>query len=655
MKESLFFPGGRTMSNAGIGKHLTLNNCFVAPIIDNSMEGIFEAVKLGAITHKAGGGIGYNFSNLSPRGTATNNDAIASGPVSFMDVFDAQTATVQQGSRRGANMGVLSVYHPDIFEFLEAKSKDEKRLRHFNLSVLVDDKFMEAVESDKKITLHWPIFDVYGNLLPKNMWVQVVPDVSAKDLWEKIISLAYDTGEPGVLFYDTMQKNNPANYIENIVGTNPCFTGDMRLLTDEGYKRFDELEGNTNITIINNNGDKSYGNKVWCSGIKETVKVKLSSGQTITCTPNHVFMLNDGTECEAKDLLHKHLMPSFETKQDLDEDFIRFGFVQGDGNLGRLNSYYHSGLEVNIGEKDKDIEELFKSEGLMSNGYWPNSKEIFISLGFDSSPLPKRVLPSYYDNWNLKQKQSFLCGMFSANGCVVKKYRVQYKTTCKELALQLQKALKEFDINTNITINKPKAVDFNNGTYICKESYDICINQYESIKNFAKFIGFYHCYKTEALKNLIIYRSPYVVSVKPFGLEKVYDFTENINHWGIVEGVIVHNCSEYLAGTIKTSVSPQEYGGACNLGSIFLHNFVKYPFTKKAYFDLDQLKRTIDVAVRFLDDIIDINKFPSKIYENYQCNLRTIGLGYTGLADMLVMLGLRYDTQEARAFVDKLM
>lgn len=100
MRKRLFFPAGRTMSNAGIGEKLTLNNCFVAPIIDDSMEGIFDAVKLGAVTHKAGGGIGYQFSNLAPRGKHTHNDAIASGPVSFMNVFNAQTATVQQGSRR---------------------------------------------------------------------------------------------------------------------------------------------------------------------------------------------------------------------------------------------------------------------------------------------------------------------------------------------------------------------------------------------------------------------------------------------------------------------------------------------------------------------------------------------------------------------------
>lgn len=112
--------------------------------------------------------------------------------------------------------------------------------------------------------------------------------------------------------------------------------------------------------------------------------------------------------------------------------------------------------------------------------------------------------------------------------------------------------------------------------------------------------------------------------------------------------------AEYLAGTINAT-DPSQYGGACNLGSLFLHNFVKNPFTKQAHLDTDALRDTISVAVRMLDDIIDVNKFPDKIYENYQKGMRTIGIGITGLADMLAMLGMKYDSQEARDYVESLM
>ena len=335
MNAGYFFPAGRTMSNAGIGEKLTLNNCFVAPIVGNSMEQIFNAVKLGAMTHKAGGGIGYAFSNLAPNGYKTRNDAIASGPVSFMDVFNAQTATVQQGSRRGANMGMLSVYHPDILEFIHAKSATEGRLNHFNLSVVVDDAFMRLVIENGQVNLHWPIYDEKGNKLPPDKWdKQFTKLVPARDIWNEIMQMAYDNGEPGVFYEDNANNRNPAWYVERIVCSNPC--------------------------------------------------------------------------------------------------------------------------------------------------------------------------------------------------------------------------------------------------------------------------------------------------------------------------------AEYLAGTINAT-DPSQYGGACNLGSLFLHNFVKNPFTKQAHLDTDALRDTISIAVRMLDDIIDVNKFPDKIYENYQKGMRTIGIGITGLADMLAMLGMKYDSQEARDYVESLM
>lgn len=222
MLNGYFFPAGRTMSNAGIGKNLTLNNCFVYPVIEDSMEGIFEAVKSGALTHKAGGGIGYEFSLLRPNGSKTSNEAIASGVVSFMDVFNAQTATVMQGSRRGANMGVLSIYHPDIEEYIDAKSKDKNKLNHFNLSIMVDDKFMQAVENKEKIYLHYPVYDEkYHIIEDQTQWKQF-KEIDANYLWDKIMRSAYNNGEPGIMFYDNMNCDNNTWYTETITHTNPC-------------------------------------------------------------------------------------------------------------------------------------------------------------------------------------------------------------------------------------------------------------------------------------------------------------------------------------------------------------------------------------------------------------------------------------------------
>lgn len=342
MENRLFFPAGRTMSNSGIGKDLTLNNCFVAPQIKDSLEDIFSKVKLGAMTHQKGGGIGYDFSQLRPKGAPTANDAIASGAVSFMDCFNAQTATILQGNRRGANMGVMSVYNMDIEEFIAAKSYEAGKLNHFNVSVMVDNAFISAARNNETIHLHHPVYDEEGKILQDPTQWRYSKEIDAAYLWNMMIKKAYENGEPGIFFYDNLNKDNNLWYIENIVCTNPC--------------------------------------------------------------------------------------------------------------------------------------------------------------------------------------------------------------------------------------------------------------------------------------------------------------------------------AEYLAGTIhgvnpKTgeTLDPNQYGGACNLGSLFLHNFVKNPFTATAKVDFDLLKKTIGVAVRFLDNIIDINNFPDAIYENYQKAFRTIGLGVTGLADMLAMMGFRYHSAEAHAFADKLM
>lgn len=241
MKEGLFYPAGRTMSNSGVGKTLTLNNCFTLNLVPDSMEGIFDYVKYGAITQKAGGGTGYNFSLIRPNGTPTSNEAIASGVVSFMNAFDAQTHTVLQGSRRGANMGCLCIYHPDIYEFLESKSWEEGKLTHFNLSVLVDDDFMNAVKNDDEVYLRFPCMTQEGKMIKNEKKWKIKRKIKAKDLWDKIMIKAYNTGEYGVLYYDNMNNDNNIKYMENIVTTNPCGEYLSGVLYDENGVKYNHF------------------------------------------------------------------------------------------------------------------------------------------------------------------------------------------------------------------------------------------------------------------------------------------------------------------------------------------------------------------------------------------------------------------------------
>ncbi|MCC6002368.1 MAG: adenosylcobalamin-dependent ribonucleoside-diphosphate reductase [Pararhodobacter sp.] len=209
LEDFRFLPAGRILAGAGTGRSVTLFNCFVMGTIPDSMAGIFQALKEAALTMQQGGGIGYDFSTIRPKGAPVAGVAAdASGPRSFMDVWDAMCRTIMSaGSRRGAMMATMRCDHPDIDAFIEAK-RDPARLRMFNLSVLITDPFMEAVRNDGPWDL---VFDgrVYRTL-------------PARDLWNRIMRATYDYAEPGVIFIDRINAMNNLAYAETIAGTNPC-------------------------------------------------------------------------------------------------------------------------------------------------------------------------------------------------------------------------------------------------------------------------------------------------------------------------------------------------------------------------------------------------------------------------------------------------
>jgi ribonucleoside-diphosphate reductase alpha chain len=204
-----FVPAGRILAGAGTGRAVTLFNCFVMGRIADDLGSIFENVKEAALTMQQGGGIGHDFSTLRPKGALVRSiGADASGPVSFMDVWDAMCRTIMSaGARRGAMMGTLSCSHPDIEAFVDVKA-DAARLRNFNLSVLVSDAFIAAVRDDKP----WDL--VFEGTVTKT--------VQARALWERIMRAAYDYAEPGVIFIDRVNAMNNLSYCEEIRATNPC-------------------------------------------------------------------------------------------------------------------------------------------------------------------------------------------------------------------------------------------------------------------------------------------------------------------------------------------------------------------------------------------------------------------------------------------------
>ncbi len=229
-----YLPGGRILAGAGSRHHVTLFNCFVMPCVPDSLDGIFESIKQGAITLQHGGGIGVDFSTLRPAGSPVHGaQAVASGPVSFMRIWDAMCRTLlSTGARRGAMMATLRCDHPDLVSFIEAK-RDARELRHFNLSVLVSDAFMEAVLGDHDWPLVFPLREdepaMPGDTIPR-AWsgmerpvpCRIHAVVRARELWERIMRATYDCAEPGVLFVDSINRWNNLRHLERISATNPC-------------------------------------------------------------------------------------------------------------------------------------------------------------------------------------------------------------------------------------------------------------------------------------------------------------------------------------------------------------------------------------------------------------------------------------------------
>ena len=209
LEDFKYLPAGRITAGAGTARSVTLFNCFVMGTIPDSMGGIFDMLKEAALTMQQGGGIGYDFSTVRPKGAAVKGVAAdASGPLSFMDVWDAMCRTIMSaGSRRGAMMATMRCDHPDVFDFITAKS-DAARLRMFNMSVLITDPFMDAVKADKP----W-------DLVFKD---EIYKTVRARDLWDAIMQSTYNYAEPGVIFIDRINKANNLSYCETIAATNPC-------------------------------------------------------------------------------------------------------------------------------------------------------------------------------------------------------------------------------------------------------------------------------------------------------------------------------------------------------------------------------------------------------------------------------------------------
>jgi ribonucleoside-diphosphate reductase alpha chain len=623
-----YVPNSPTLMNAG-GPLGQLSACFVLPV-DDSIDSIFDALKATAEIHKSGGGTGFSFSRLRGKDDiVASTKGVASGPVSFMRIFDVTTDVIKQGGkRRGANMGILNYNHPNIMDFINSKDAENKVLSNFNISVGVDDEFFEKLDNDDYIDL----------INPRDK--KVMGRIKASTLWNSIINHAWATGDPGMVFLDEINRKNPVKNIGDIESTNPCVTGDTRIYTSNGIKTAKQLydEGNPLMVKIDGRfgGEFRKSSNVIYTGFKDIYKISTKEGYEIKVTGDHKIYSEERGWTEALKLRNN------EKIRILNEggSFGNSGSREEGMALGRLVvSYINNGNNILNYTNDAKNFEYSCTETIDGNNATMETNMRGQSLVEERVMVPDPVFEG-----SMEMQKGFLQALFedaqSGNS-------VRIESARSSFLKQVQMLLLNFGIFSRVYKNqeeKTSMAQSGNSLYT-RDLYELEISGVNLI-NYINSIGFISEGKNAKLTEIFNNTegnaswTASVDKIEYMGKEDVYDLVEPSTHSFVADGIVVHNCGEQ-------PLLPYE---SCNLGSINLSKFVE-----GNTFNYEKYKEVIRVATRFLENVVDANKFPVEAIKEMTRKTRKIGLGLMGFADALIMLGIPYNSNEALEFGERVM
>lgn len=635
-----FLPNSPTLMNAGReGVHGQLSACFVLDVPD-SMAGIFDALKYQALIHKSGGGTGFNFSKLRAKGALVNStNGRASGPVSFMELFDMSTEKVMQGGmRRGANMGILNVSHPDIMEFIHCKSGNEHSLKNFNISVGITDEFMYdliRLKSDEPLN---------SSLSQKELQELV----NVNNIWSAICHCAWRSGDPGVVFLDTIERDNPTPEYGKLDATNPCLRGNMRVLTSKGYVAIEELIDQD--TEIWNGYEWSQVRPRITGHDQKMVQVTFSNGASIDCTPYHSFLLIDGSRVEAKDLkegdaLALHSLPVIEAPAVHPTDYMWCaGFYAGDGV--KRTAENQDAYILLYDQKRKLLKRFDKYASRVN--VLNNGKRICVVLK-DEWRWEKRFVATAA--YSVQERLAYLAGLIDSDGTRQSK-EGGFGITSIDLDFleRVRDTLNSLGCPATIAITHPEQKkDMPDGhggeqEYTCQTCYRLVVSPWYTRELCRLGLKTYRVNLKGDPKRCAA-RLIRVKSVEETeDASVVYCLTEHKNHTMVVNGTLTGQCGEQ-------PLLPFE---ACNLGSLNLSNFVVCDgdvdpegYFAGRYINFDRLGKVVQTAVSFLNDVIDVNHYPLPEIEAAVKRTRKVGLGIMGWADTLFKLGIRYGSEES--------
>lgn len=590
-------PGGSVMSGAGTGQLVSLSNCFVIGSPKDSYAEIMKTRSQQAQLMKRRGGVGYDLSQLRPRGAKVNNAAKSStGAASFMDVCSDITNEVAQNGRRGALMLSMSINHPDIEEFI-TKKQDLTKVTGANISVKVTDEFMQAVMEDKDYWLRYPVdcpnFEMlYSDNFEYNVLYSTdrghIKKVRARELWNTLMHCAWNTAEPGIMFEGAMHNYSPDGVYPDfkMIGTNPCFHPDTLIETVEGKRRIADITEPTYVYSMSREGHICIVPATAAFKTKEnakTLKITLRNGSSIMITPEHKMFVQGVGFIEAQNLKVgdriAHILRSRRGRRYVGVKLT----TEGNRDYVMEHRLVYEG--VYGPQTDMDIHHLDANtfNNIISNLQSMEHSEHARLTALEQNPQTHQVRGED--------------GRFIPSG------ETPAWVNTESLPIHLSTK--------------------------CKNQWDNC-----------------------------------VVSIEEGEQVDVYDIQVPETHCLIANNMVAHNCGEIPMGPFDS----------CRLIHINLSSYIIDPFTDKAHIDEELLYMHSYEAMRLADDLVDLEieavdriintvrndtddtefKLWSRIKET-AIQGRRAGLGFTGLADAIAMLGLKYDSDEGIQKVEQLM
>ncbi len=711
--------GGRINSNIGTHERgLTLFNCFIEPISEepDSLEGILKTLSNYALTLKSEGGVGFCANFFRPAKTLIRKIGVTSpGSVKFLELFNVASEVITSGSvdkedsfqgvptkssiRKGATMVTMSACHPDIFEFITAKSIPNK-LTKMNMSVLVTDAFMYAVDNDLDWDLWFPDinYDRYdkewdGNFekwAEKGLPTVVYKTIKAVELWELLLKSSYHRNEPGILFIDTIRRMDNINYLESsICATNPCIAKGTLVTTPNGIFPVETIVKGQGIQTTLGSGRTD---SIEVHEDEDVYRVTFYDGFYQDVTMGHIFhtMINDRearktwsnskrlSDINVGEFVRKEWykkFPDIDNTLSRDEGLL-IGLYLGDGSFSNYNSF---NISCNTTEDNKFIENLFKrlggdcrintSEGNCARYYYTNNskyiKGLFKKLKID--PNGKSFDVCNLINTNRNFILGLIDGLLCSDGNVNLKGRyaqVRFKNSSM-LIHNLLKHLFLFvkaDYKVYTSCRAGEISKIYGREVIRKKDCPEGIIENDSILNLHAQIKYLsHPEKNEKLKTLIktkqlngVKWKTRIKSIEYKGKTTVYDLYEpNSDDWNH-EGYVSRGCGEVVGNTGKITHKGKEYnlGDVCDLGSL---NLTKYYDMELEVFNKEMFVEDVELMIEALDNVIDISQYPLDMYEYGAKMKRKIGLGICGLGSLFMMMGVRYGGEFSIKFTEDLL